>query len=221
MLPLASLAAAAAPAPAPLPLFPLSPTHDTHTDTQPSLLKSTPLPSSQDYAKAGANMYTFHLEAVAKQEEQKSGDGAAASDNAAPSSGVVDPRVRALVDRVRALGMRAGLAIKPATPAESLFPYIDAGLVDMALVMTVEPGFGGQSFMPGAAAKCVALRARSAELDVQVDGGIAPGASVESVAEAGANVLVAGSAVFGAPDPAAAMAALRQAVDVKAGVAAA
>lgn len=171
-------------------------------------------------------MYTFHLEAVApeqQQQQQEAGDAAAAPAAAAgpaPSSSV-DPRVRALVERVRAAGMRAGIAIKPATSAEALFPYVDAGLVDMALVMTVEPGFGGQSFQAAAAGKCAALRARSAALDVQVDGGIAPGASVESAAEAGANVLVAGSAVFGAGDPGAAIAALRGAVDARAEAAAA
>jgi ribulose-phosphate 3-epimerase len=151
-------------------------------------------------------MYTFHLEAVAPEQSTAAGGGA----------DQVDPRVRALVERVRALGMRAGIAIKPATPAEALFPYVDAGLVDMALVMTVEPGFGGQSFQPEAAAKCAALRQRSKELDVQVDGGVAPGASVESAAAAGANVLVAGSAVFGAKDPGAAIKALKEAVDAKA-----
>jgi len=175
-----------------------------------------PLPSpdtpQQDYAKAGANMYTFHLEAVAPLD-------AAANENGNASATTVDPRVRTLVERVRSLGMRAGLAIKPATPAEALFPYVDAGLVDMALVMTVEPGFGGQAFQPAAAKKCAALRKRSPTLDVQVDGGIAPGASVECAAEAGANVLVAGSAVFGAKDPAEAIAALRAAVDGKKGAA--
>jgi ribulose-phosphate 3-epimerase len=149
-------------------------------------------------------MYTFHLEAVVAP-EQPSGAEAA-----------VDPRVRALVERIRAAGMRAGIAIKPATPAEALFPYVDAGLVDMALVMTVEPGFGGQSFQPEAAAKCAALRQRAKDLDVQVDGGIAPGTSVESAAAAGANVLVAGSAVFGAKDPGAAIKALKEAVDARA-----
>ena len=168
-------------------------------------------------------MYTFHLEAVLAG----GGDAAPA---AAPAAGAaagaaaaagVDPRVRALVERVRAAGMRAGIALKPATPAEALVPYVDAGLVDLALVMTVEPGFGGQAYQPEAAAKCAALRARSAALDVQVDGGIAPGSSVEGAAAAGANVLVAGSAVFGAPDPGAAIAALRGAVDARAAGAAA
>jgi len=165
-------------------------------------------------------MYTFHLEAVAPEAAAAAADGggggASPANANSPAAPAVDARVRALVDQIRASGMRAGIAIKPATPADSLFPYVDAGLVDLALIMTVEPGFGGQAYLPAAAAKCAALRRRSALLDVQVDGGIAPGASVEGAAGAGANVLVAGSAVFGADDPRAAIAALRGAVDAKA-----
>lgn len=149
-------------------------------------------------AKAGANMYTFHLEAV--EGYNTGGTGAA----------------KALCHAVREAGMHCGIAIKPATPAELLLPYIDAGLVDMVLVMTVEPGFGGQAFMPEMMDKVRTLRQHSPRLNVQVDGGLAP-STIQQAAEAGANVIVAGSAVFGVPDRAQAVATLAKAVDDAAG----
>lgn len=149
-------------------------------------------------AKAGANMYTFHLEAV---EGYK--DAACA------------PAVTALCKQIRAAGMHCGIAIKPATPAELLLPYIHAQLVDMVLVMTVEPGFGGQSFMPEMMDKVRTLRKCGPGLNIQVDGGLAP-ATIEQAAAAGANVIVAGSAVFGVADRAHAVATLQQAVDAAA-----
>jgi ribulose-phosphate 3-epimerase len=86
----------------------------------------------------------------------------------------------------------------------------------MVLVMTVEPGFGGQKFMASELPKVQALRARYPELDIQVDGGLS-GKTVDQAAEAGANVIVAGSAVFGADDPAAVIRQLREAVDKRVG----
>jgi ribulose-phosphate 3-epimerase len=115
--------------------------------------------------------------------------------------------------------MRAGLALKPATPAEAAFPYVDAGLVDLVLVLTVEPGFGGQKFMADRVGKCASLRARSPSLQIEVDGGVAP-STIAAVAAAGANVVVAGSALFGADDPGAVMATLRAALDAAATAAA-
>jgi ribulose-phosphate 3-epimerase len=82
----------------------------------------------------------------------------------------------------------------------------------MALVMTVEPGFGGQKFMASELPKVAELRRRYPELDIEVDGGLGPG-TIDQAADAGANVLVAGSAVFGAADPAAVIAQLREAVE--------
>ena len=82
----------------------------------------------------------------------------------------------------------------------------------MLLVMTVEPGFGGQKFQPEMMPKVKALRERYPDMDIQVDGGLAP-STIDAAAKAGANIIVAGSAVFGAPDPAAAIKSLRQAVD--------
>ena len=148
------------------------------------------------YAEAGAGSVTFHVEAAA-----------------AP--------VR-LARSLRSAGARAGMALKPATPVE---PYLDLlPELDMLLVMTVEPGFGGQGFLDVVLPKlrrCAdALRGRD-DLDVwlQVDGGVSA-ETIERCAEAGADVFVAGSAVYGADDPAAAVAALRERAAAAAGAAA-
>jgi ribulose-phosphate 3-epimerase len=118
--------------------------------------------------------------------------------------------LRPLLEEIRRAGVRPALAVKPATPVETLFPYLD--LLDMALVMTVEPGFGGQRFMESCVPKIRILRAeaarRNAQLRVEVDGGITE-KTAPIVLEAGADVLVAGSAVFGAADAAAAMRRLK------------
>lgn len=120
-----------------------------------------------------------------------------------------DNTLRAL-EEVRALGKRTGVTLKPATPAEAAEPFLK--LVDMVLVMTVEPGFGGQSFMSDQLDKIRRIRAMldevNAACDLEVDGGITAETAPLAI-EAGANVLVAGSAVFGKRDRAAAIAALR------------
>lgn len=144
--------------------------------------------SPEKYAKrfidAGADLVTFHYEAC---------------ENSA-----------ALLDEIHAAGAKAAISIKPKTPAEAIFPLLDK--CDMVLVMTVEPGFGGQSFMPDMMPKVKAIRdeanRRGLELDIQVDGGINPETAKVAVA-AGANVLVAGSSVFKAADRRAAIDALR------------
>ena len=109
--------------------------------------------------------------------------------------------------------MRAGICIKPSTPVAELLPVLRAlPALTLALVMTVEPGFGGQSFMPAMMPKVAALRAAFPALDIQVDGGVDAG-TVRAAAEAGANVIVSGTGVFKAPDgPAAAIQHLRQCV---------
>ena len=149
------------------------------------LMISEPLKYIEDFAKAGADIITFHIESESPAEET--------------------------VDKILACGCKAGVSVKPATPAQELFPYLDK--LSMALVMTVEPGFGGQSFMPETMEKVKALRReaqrRGIDLDIQVDGGI-NASTVAVAAKAGANVFVAGSAVFGAEDPAAAIAELRE-----------
>lgn len=145
----------------------------------------------KDFADAGASGITFHLEAVED--------------------------VAGLVTSITEKGMRAGVALKPGTPAEALIPVLHAVPgISMVLVMTVEPGFGGQSFMSDMMPKVAALRKAFPELDIQVDGGLGPGVTITQAAEAGANVIVAGTSVFKAPDgPAAAIAQLRAAVDGK------
>lgn len=128
------------------------------------------------FAEAGADIVTFHYEAVSD--------------------------VRACIGLIRGAGARAGVSIKPATPAEALREVLP--LVDLVLVMSVEPGFGGQSFIPGSLDKIRALRAMIHEQGlgtiVEVDGGISA-RNAREVFDAGADALVAGSAVFGAEDP--------------------
>ncbi len=136
------------------------------------------------YAEAGCASVTFHAEATR--------------------------RPKALARELRRLGARAGLAVKPGTDVE---PYLELlGDLDMLLVMTVEPGFGGQSFMDDVLPKVTRVReaVSAAGLDVwvQVDGGVSEG-TIERAAEAGANVFVAGTAVYGAEDAAGAVAHLR------------
>lgn len=128
------------------------------------------------FAEAGADIVSFHYEAVSD--------------------------VRACIGLIRGAGARAGVSIKPATPAEALREVLP--LVDLVLVMSVEPGFGGQSFIPGSLDKIRALRAMIREQGlgtiVEVDGGISA-RNAREVFDAGADALVAGSAVFGAEDP--------------------
>lgn len=136
------------------------------------------------YAELGAASVTFHLEAAAEP-------------------------VR-LARRLREIGARAGVAVKPATPVEQLYDVLDE--FDQVLVMTVEPGFGGQGFMaaqmPKLAALSAEVRRRGLEVWLQVDGGISQ-STIAQASEAGADTFVAGSAVFGAADPDAAIAGLR------------
>lgn len=118
--------------------------------------------------------------------------------------------VTAALRAIRARGRKAGLSIKPNTPATAILPYLAEA--DMILVMTVEPGYGGQKLIPTCLDKLRELRdyAREAgrEILLEVDGGV-NATNAQAVREAGADVLVAGSAVFGAPDRAAAIRALR------------
>ena len=130
-----------------------------------------------DFLRAGADLITIHAESCD------------------------DPA--ACLDAIRAAGCRAGIAISPNTPADVILPLLPR--VDLALVMTVHPGFGGQSFMEDMMPKVRAIRAEIERLglavDVEVDGGIGV-KNTGIVTEAGANALVAGSAIFRADDPA-------------------
>jgi len=114
------------------------------------------------------------------------------------------------IAKVKAAGMKVGIAIKPKTPVEAILHLVPQ--VDMVLVMTVEPGFGGQAFMTDMMPKVRLLRDRFPTLNIEVDGGLAPD-TIEAAAKAGANVIVAGSSVFKSKDPAATIALLREAVD--------
>ena len=125
-----------------------------------------------------------------------------------------DCDVRATLRQIRAAGAMPSVTIKPATPAQAVFDLLDE--VNMVLVMSVEPGFGGQSYLPSATEKIAALHAecdrRGLRVDIQVDGGINL-TTAPLAAKAGANILVAGSAVFNAADMPQAVAQLRQAAD--------
>ena len=109
--------------------------------------------------------------------------------------------------RIRALGLRAAIALNPETPAEAVFPYL--GHCDEVLVMTVHPGYGGQSFIADCLPKIAAIRRRAPGLDVMVDGGI-NAETARLASQAGANQFVAGSYLFAQSDMAAAVAALRR-----------
>lgn len=142
-----------------------------------------------DFANAGADLISFHVEA----EEDCSGT----------------------IDLIHSHGIKAGIVIKPDTPAKEVFPYLNK--VDMVLVMTVEPGFGGQSFKQEMCSKICdireeAIRIRRDDLLIEVDGGIASD-TVGYTSAAGANVFVAGSSIFGKKDRAAAISGIRDAAD--------
>lgn len=110
--------------------------------------------------------------------------------------------IRETLEQIRSLGKKAALTIKPATPAQAIFPYLD--MVDMVLVMTVEPGFGGQSFMADMLPKVTALKQECARrhlnIAIQVDGGIS-GKTAPLAAGVGTDIAVVGSALLNAADP--------------------
>lgn len=143
-----------------------------------------PIRYVERFAAAGADIITFHAEA--------------GSD------------IEGTIDKIRLAGKKAGISIKPATPAGEILKFLDK--VDMVLVMTVEPGFGGQGFIEGMLEKISELRfyarTKGLNFDIQVDGGINE-KTAPLVREAGANNLVSGSYLFGAKDAAAAVASLK------------
>lgn len=113
-----------------------------------------------------------------------------------------------LAGQLRKMGVQAGIAINPGTPVEVVFPLLD--VVDLVLVMTVNPGWGGQAFIPATLDKIAAIRARRPDIDIEVDGGIDP-ETMPRVMDAGANVFVAGSFIMGRPTIAQAVGELRAA----------
>jgi ribulose-phosphate 3-epimerase len=126
-------------------------------------------PYLEAFAKAGSDIITVHVEA--------------------------GPHIHRSLQTIRALGKKAGVTVNPGTPVESIEPVID--LVDLILIMSVNPGFGGQKFIRGAIDRLAKVRALAGHrpIDIEIDGGITPENAAE-VARAGANALVAGSAVF-------------------------
>ncbi|ORE09446.1 ribulose-phosphate 3-epimerase [Rhizopus microsporus var. microsporus] len=137
------------------------------------MMVSNPAQWVNDIAKAGGQMYTFHIEATK------------------------DPL--GLIQQIHAAGMKAGVAIKPKTPVEEVIGPI-AEQCDMILVMTVEPGFGGQRFMAECMPKVETLRRKYPNLDIEVDGGLSL-ETIDASADAGANVIVAGTGIFKAEKP--------------------
>lgn len=148
------------------------------------LMISEPLKYIDSFASSGADLISFHIES--------------------------DSPVSETIDKIESAGVLPALVLKPATPAEAVFPYLHR--IKMVLVMTVEPGFGGQSFMADMLPKIRAIREKANEVNpqlmIQVDGGI-DGKTAPLCIEAGADVLVSGSFLFGAEDTAKAMDMLR------------
>ncbi|GER30812.1 ribulose-phosphate 3-epimerase [Striga asiatica] len=172
-----------------------------HTDAYLDchLMVTNPIDYVEPLGKAGASGFTFHVEA--------------SKDN-----------WRELVQRIKSKGMKPGVSLKPGTPIEEVYPLIDdENSVEMVLVMTVEPGFGGQKFMPEMMDKVRTLRKKYPSLDIEVgdfpsadnfrvDGGLGP-STIDMAADAGANCIVAGSSVFGAPNPAHVISLMRKSVE--------
>ena len=135
------------------------------------LMIRDPIRYIEEFAEVGGDIITFHLEAA--------------------------PDADAVIDKIHGCGKKAGISIKPGTAVEELIPYL--GKVDMILLMTVEPGFGGQSFIPESIGKIKSLKKlldeRKLDTDIEVDGGIYTN-NVQDVLNAGANVIVSGSGVF-------------------------
>ena len=135
------------------------------------LMITEPIRYVEEFKKAGADLITVHLEACED--------------------------VTATLTKIREIGCKVGISICPDTPVSDLVPYLE--MVDMVLIMSVHPGFGGQKFIPTSLGKIRELRAmldeKGLNIDIQVDGGIYT-TNVEEVLEAGANIIVAGSAVF-------------------------
>jgi ribulose-phosphate 3-epimerase len=147
------------------------------------MMVSNPSQWVEDVAKAGGDQYTFHYEATDDHEK--------------------------MIRQIKDNGMRAAMAIKPNTPVDVVYPLADK--LDMVLVMTVEPGFGGQSFMNDMMDKVTKLRQKFPDLDIEVDGGLGPD-TIDIAAQAGANVIVAGTSVYKAQDPEKVMDLMRSSV---------
>jgi len=149
------------------------------------LMVTNPEKWIDDMAAAGANIFTFHIEISDKQSD-----------------------IESIISKVKSVGMKVGLAIKPNSPVESVFPYLSQ--LDQVLVMTVEPGFGGQKFMVNMMPKVRTLRDMLPNMNIQVDGGLASD-TIDEAAKAGANMIVAGSSIFKG-DPAVVIAGMKRSI---------
>ena len=140
------------------------------------LMINEPIRYLEDYKKAGADGITVHIEACSD--------------------------VKATLEKIRALGLKSGLSVKPATPVSEVLPYLE--LCDLVLIMTVEPGFGGQKLIPETVIKIKEIsdeiKSRGLDIEIEADGGITP-ENIGALVANGLTVAVAGSAVFRAPDP--------------------
>lgn len=150
------------------------------------LMITEPQKYIRPFVKAGADYITFHLEAK--------GDPAQT------------------VSMIHGMKAKAGISIRPGTPVEELFPFLP--MVDMVLVMGVEPGFGGQKFNMDMLQKVRTLKRKAPNLSIEIDGGVNAG-NISEIVHAGVGICVAGSAVVGQPDYTAAVAALRTAAEQK------
>ncbi|XP_026482208.1 ribulose-phosphate 3-epimerase-like [Ctenocephalides felis] len=148
------------------------------------MMVQDPLKWIEPMADCGVNQYTFHVEPVHD--------------------------ISYTCRKIRESGMKVGLALKPATPVEVIAKYIP--LSDMVLIMTVEPGFGGQKFMNDMMSKVQWLREHYPNLDIEVDGGVGL-STISACAEAGANMIVSGTAITGALDKRQTIATLRETVE--------
>jgi ribulose-phosphate 3-epimerase len=145
------------------------------------LMIAEPKRYAEAFVKAGSDLITFHIEVTDSADE--------------------------LIDHIRGLGAAVGVSINPGTPVSAIDPIL--ARVDLVLVMSVWPGFGGQTFIEDVLGKVAELRPRlQPRQRLEIDGGIDP-ATIAAAVQAGADTLVAGSAIFGQPDPAAAMKALK------------
>lgn len=145
------------------------------------LMISDPLKYIEDFADAGADIITFHTEC--------------------------ESDINETINKILECGCKASLSVKPNTPIEAVYPYIDK--LSMVLVMTVEPGFGGQSFMTDMMSKVENLRKDFPQIDIEVDGGV-NAETIKICANSGANVFVAGSAVFKSKNPTKTIALLKE-----------
>ncbi|KAJ0318155.1 hypothetical protein Brms1b_004540 [Colletotrichum noveboracense] len=186
-------------------------TFDCHMMISEVSLKSSSDPKKwvKEFKDAGCDLYCFHYEAAFSSNAERPED---------KSDETTNPM--ALIRYIHEQGLHAGIAIKPATPVDVLWDILESEdpleRPEMVLVMTVEPGFGGQKFMASELPKVQALREKYPDLNIEVDGGLGAG-TIDQAADAGANVIVAGSAVFGAKDPSEVISMLKSAVEKRIG----